>query len=346
MTAEFTDRWRAPGEAFAQLWEERFGEHVYVPLAEQAVTAALKDSGHRRRRHRPRHRHRPARPGREGRRQGASARGPRRSSTTSPPRSATPAPPTGRCCWPTSSTAPSPASRSPSSLLADGCDVWLLRTTDALLGYRPAATVRDRIAATRDDLAVRPVPDVARLPRSASRRAAPSRIARPRRRRPAPTPGSTPSSAAATRTASSTCRRRGSAWASGEIDQMEPVRMADVPATIATFTVDRLAFSLSPPVVAAVIDFDGGGRFQCELTDVDPATVAIGDRVGDDVPSPLHERRRAQLLLEGAAAGGRATRCRARRPDMASHGIRDRSPSSAWAARRSASTGTGRPTTC
>ena len=36
--------------------------------------------------------------------------------------------------------------------------------------------------------------------------------------------------------------------------------MADVQATIATFTVDRLAFSLSPPVVAAVIDFDGGGR--------------------------------------------------------------------------------------
>jgi len=66
---------------------------------------------------------------------------------------------------------------------------------------------------------------------------------------------------------------------SGDIDQMEEVRMADVPATIATFTVDRLAFSLSPPVVAAIIDFDGGGRFQCELTDVDPASVAIGDRV-------------------------------------------------------------------
>ena len=63
------------------------------------------------------------------------------------------------------------------------------------------------------------------------------------------------------------------------IDQMAPERLADVPATIATFTVDRLAFSLSPPVVAAVIDFDGGGRFRCELTDVDPAAVAIGDRV-------------------------------------------------------------------
>jgi len=57
------------------------------------------------------------------------------------------------------------------------------------------------------------------------------------------------------------------------------VRMADVRATIATFTVDRLAFTLSPPVVAVVLDFDGGGRFQCELTDVDPASVAIGDRV-------------------------------------------------------------------
>jgi uncharacterized OB-fold protein len=63
------------------------------------------------------------------------------------------------------------------------------------------------------------------------------------------------------------------------VDRMSPERMADVPATISTYTVDRLAFSLSPPVVAAVIDFEGGGRFQCELTDVDPAAVKIGDRV-------------------------------------------------------------------
>ena len=55
--------------------------------------------------------------------------------------------------------------------------------------------------------------------------------------------------------------------------------MADVPATIATFTVDHLAFSLSPPTVAVVIDYDGGGRFQAEMTDVDPDTVKIGDRV-------------------------------------------------------------------
>jgi uncharacterized OB-fold protein len=55
--------------------------------------------------------------------------------------------------------------------------------------------------------------------------------------------------------------------------------MAETAATVATYTVDRLAFSPSPPTVAAVLDFDGGGRFTCELTDVDPETVAIGLRV-------------------------------------------------------------------
>ena len=38
-------------------------------------------------------------------------------------------------------------------------------------------------------------------------------------------------------------------------------------------------FSLSPPTIAVVIDFDGGGRFQCQLTDADPDNVKIGDRV-------------------------------------------------------------------
>ena len=63
------------------------------------------------------------------------------------------------------------------------------------------------------------------------------------------------------------------------VDRITPERMADVPATIATYTVDRLAYSLSPPVVVGVLDFEGGGRFTRELTDVDPATVEFGDRV-------------------------------------------------------------------
>jgi uncharacterized OB-fold protein len=60
---------------------------------------------------------------------------------------------------------------------------------------------------------------------------------------------------------------------------MESLPLADIPATVATYTIDHLAFSPSPPVVLVVVDFDGGGRFLCELTDVDPSAVRIGDRV-------------------------------------------------------------------
>ena len=45
--------------------------------------------------------------------------------------------------------------------------------------------------------------------------------------------------------------------------------LADEQGTIATFTVDRMAYSPSPPIVFAVVDFDGGGRLPVELTDVD-----------------------------------------------------------------------------
>jgi len=63
--------------------------------------------------------------------------------------------------------------------------------------------------------------------------------------------------------------------------------MADAIGTIVTFTVDRLAYSPSPPIVFAVVDFDAaeggepgsGGRMPIELTDVDVADVAIGQRV-------------------------------------------------------------------
>src|SRR5207237_10752844 len=63
------------------------------------------------------------------------------------------------------------------------------------------------------------------------------------------------------------------------VDRMTPERLADVPATIATFTVDRLAYSMSPPVVVAVVDFEGGGRLQCEMPDGHPKTVNVGHRV-------------------------------------------------------------------
>jgi uncharacterized OB-fold protein len=67
--------------------------------------------------------------------------------------------------------------------------------------------------------------------------------------------------------------------AGGALDDMEAAPMADIPATIVTFTIDKLAYSPSPPIVFAVVDFDAGGRFPVELTDVDADAVRIGDRV-------------------------------------------------------------------
>lgn len=60
---------------------------------------------------------------------------------------------------------------------------------------------------------------------------------------------------------------------------MTSERLADVRGRIATFTVDRLAFSPSPPVVGVVVDFEGGGRYRCQLTDADPDSLAIGQEV-------------------------------------------------------------------
>ena len=60
---------------------------------------------------------------------------------------------------------------------------------------------------------------------------------------------------------------------------MEPYQFADRTAKIATYAIDRLAYSLNPPTVNVVIDFVGGGRFLCEMTDCEPDKVAIGDEV-------------------------------------------------------------------
>ena len=59
----------------------------------------------------------------------------------------------------------------------------------------------------------------------------------------------------------------------------DAVAMADVEGTIYTFTVDRIAYSPSPPIVFAVVDFDGGGRLPIELTDAKVEDLSMGGRV-------------------------------------------------------------------
>jgi uncharacterized OB-fold protein len=60
---------------------------------------------------------------------------------------------------------------------------------------------------------------------------------------------------------------------------MDRAPLAQALGTVATYTVDRLAYTLNPPMIDAVVDFDGGGRYTVELTDAGPDEVEIGKRI-------------------------------------------------------------------
>ncbi|MBK9180440.1 MAG: OB-fold domain-containing protein [Acidimicrobiales bacterium] len=275
-TGEFLDRWRVPGEPCSRQWEERFGEHAYLPLVQVAVTDALEGAGlsvddvdHL------------VVTGLHGRAVRSAGRAIRAEVLSDDLQASVGN--TGTAHWglvlANVLDRATPGQVIAVVQLADGADCWLLRTTEALAAHRPASTVAEQIAAGRDDLPY------------ASFLTWRGMLTREPPRRPDPDRPSAPPSL---RTdgwkfafEASRCARCGARHlpparvcvACKAVDQMEPERLSDVPATVATYTVDRLAYSLNPPVVAAVVDFDGGGRFQCELTDVDPARVAIGDRV-------------------------------------------------------------------
>ncbi|MCA1834028.1 MAG: OB-fold domain-containing protein [Actinobacteria bacterium] len=63
-------------------------------------------------------------------------------------------------------------------------------------------------------------------------------------------------------------------------DQMAPVSLQRT-GTIFTFTLDHLLGGeyLETPLPRVVVDLDGGGRIFLEMTEVDPSSVAIGDRI-------------------------------------------------------------------
>jgi hydroxymethylglutaryl-CoA synthase len=163
-------------------------------------------------------------------------------------------------------------------VLADGADVLVFRTTDAIRSFSPAKPVQDQIGrgapvAYGKFLSWRGMAEVE----------PPNR----------PTPSRVSSSAAARSTewkfgfVGSRDRTTGIVHmppqrvgiSGGQVDDMEPIAEAETLATIATYTVDRLIYSESPPVIFAVLDFDGGGRFPCQLTDCDVDDIKVGLRV-------------------------------------------------------------------
>ena len=62
----------------------------------------------------------------------------------------------------------------------------------------------------------------------------------------------------------------------GARDTQEPHPMADVPATVKTFTADHLVFSMDPPAYLGLVEFEGGGRTMVEFTEVDPESFDVG----------------------------------------------------------------------
>lgn len=62
----------------------------------------------------------------------------------------------------------------------------------------------------------------------------------------------------------------------GAIDEGEGYRFSDKRGTLFSYTEDSLAFSLSPPQVYGMIDFEGGGRYVFDITDCDPGSLKVG----------------------------------------------------------------------
>ncbi len=276
-TEEFIDRWRVPGERRSKVWEERFGETKYVPLGEQAWNAALKAAE--------------LTPDQVDRLvvTGAHSRAVRALSGrlgVDPARVVddlsarvgfTGAAHVGLLLASALEGAAAGETIAVVSL-ADGADVLILRTTPAIATRTPTRPVGTQVDAGaslsygkflswRGMVSVEP-----------PRRPEPDRIS-------AAVTGRTEQwkyGFVGTKDRSSDALHLPPARVSrvgGTVDDMAPAPMADIPGTVAAFTIDRIAYSPSPPIVFAIVDFDGGGRFPVELTDVNADELQVGDRV-------------------------------------------------------------------
>ncbi len=59
-------------------------------------------------------------------------------------------------------------------------------------------------------------------------------------------------------------------------DDSTPLRLSDRPGSVFTYSMDYLAGTVDTPLVIAVVDFDGGGRALCMMTDRELDEVQVG----------------------------------------------------------------------
>lgn len=278
VTREFLDTWRVPGERFAHGWEERFAlTQAYAPLLGQAIRRVLAAA------------------------QIApsalttvvlDAPNPRAAAEVARALKLEPAQLADPLALTVGQTgaahagllvanvlaAAKPGDRILVAVASDGADALLLRVTDAAAAFRQPRSVGRLIESKGDVSYASYLKWREILPTEPPRRPDPERPAGPpmfrserwkfgfigSRCTACGTPQLPPQRVCVH------CQVR---------DQTEPYPFADRPAKIATFTLDRLAYSLNPPTVNVVVDYEGGGRFLCEMTDCEPEKVAIGDEV-------------------------------------------------------------------
>jgi 3-hydroxy-3-methylglutaryl CoA synthase len=281
-TDEFTDRWRTPGQKVSKLWEERFGENRYVALGRAAVTRALEASGLT-----VDDVGRLIVTGMHGRAVTALAKklgvdgvalADDLNSTVGQTGTAHPLLVLASELEVLATGSAAPGTVIVAVHLADGADAIVLRTTDALTRWNPVRPIADQIAqgaalpyskflAWRGQIQPEPPrrPEPARVSSTAAHRNEDWKFG---------FVGSRDRTTGAIHLPPSRISMEG-----GALDDMEPLAMAETVGTVVTFTVDRLAYSPSPPIVFAILDFEGGGRYPVELTDVDASEVKMGGQM-------------------------------------------------------------------
>jgi 3-hydroxy-3-methylglutaryl CoA synthase/uncharacterized OB-fold protein len=278
VTREFLDIWRTPGERFAHGWEERFAlTQAYAPLLGKAIqdvlakakvtpdalTTVILDAPN-------------------PRAADEIARGMKLAPTQLADPLALTVGQTGAAhaglLLANTLASAKPGDRILVATASDGADALLVRVTDAAATYRQPRAVGRLIESKGDVTYASYLKWREILPTEPPRRPDPVRPAGPpmfrsetwkfgfvgSRCTACGTPQLPPQRICVQ------CQAR---------DRMEPYPFADRGAKVATFTLDRLAYSLNPPTVNVVVDYEGGGRFICELTDCEPEKVGIGAEV-------------------------------------------------------------------
>jgi hydroxymethylglutaryl-CoA synthase len=245
ITHEFVERWRTPGDNRSKTWEDRFGEAMYLPLAEEAWNAALKSADltvdqidiatiagmH-------------ARSVQRFARQLKQLQSFDVAATVGNAGIAQ-----AQLLLTQALETAQPNQVVALISLADGADVLLFKIHKT---STPKRTVAQQIETAKDVPYARFLSWRGMITPEPPNRPEPARVSAP-------------------------AAERADDWKFGLSN--EHAQLADERGTIVTFTVDRLAYSPSPPVVFAIVDFDNGQRLPLELTDVDPDELSVGDKV-------------------------------------------------------------------